>query len=323
MVLAPRRAYFSGCRIALLGLSAIILGGCSQTEAPVDRVPLIEKMRVVAAEVSVLRAKMDTEVAACMRSDGFPFFAKTARQHFESLEGFLSIGLGLSVEDAQARGYGPDARSTTSEAELRYFEGLSKAEQEAYTLAHMGTEDDMVDHTSLSGSQSSFAVDGCIGAAAKRVYGSIEAYVESMGLFDDFQFMRLEVLLRAEKDDSFRDALSDWSTCMTHAGYSFEAPTDARDAALETGKNISEAEHGPPTPKEISIASADARCRDKASLGRIFLQSAQREQQSIIAAKERLFLAWDELMSLVAAQGYTSVETDSKDLISADTSGGR
>lgn len=320
--LRPPRRDGSVLRIAFLALLAFIAAGCTRSTAPVDRVPINEQVRAVAAEVSALRAQMDTVIAACLRSEGFPYFPRTARQHFATLTGLYSIRVGISVEDARAKGYSPDPASATGEAEQKYFEGLSQAEQNAYALAHLGTERDMVEYTSPSGAQSSFAVGGCTGVAANHVYGGKQAYVDASGLFDELQFMAANILMRAEEDEAFREAMTKWSACMADAGYSFKTPTDARNAGLQTRKKLSEAEYGPPTPKEIAIASADARCQDEVSLREVFLQVALREQQSITDEKERLFLAWDELTRRVAASGNTSVKADSQDVLSAGADGG-
>jgi hypothetical protein len=306
----------TGPRIGLVALAAMLAGGCTGTDTPIDRVPINEQVRMVVAEVSVLNARMDKAVAACMRSQGFPFFARTARDHFDELTDTLSIRFGLSIEDAQSNGYGPGPRSGTTDEERRYFQRLSQRRQDAYTLAHLGTEEDLVPYSSPSGAQSSYPVGGCIRPAAEEVYGSVQAHVESMGLFDDLQYMTAAILVRAEGDEALQQALTEWSACMGGEGYSFESPAAARDSALESREAKHGGGYGSPTLKERAIALADARCQDKSSISGTFLRAAVDAQSSFIAENDQLFAAWDELMEQVAARGYPPVGREGRDLIS-------
>jgi hypothetical protein len=300
-----------GRSLALLAVLAVFAAGCSRSDAP-SLESIHEQMRVVTAQVSVLRAQMDGSMGSCLRSRGFPSFPKTAAQHFASLGALYSIRFDFSPE--AGAGYRRDAVPLpSSEEERGYFERLSQAEQDAYAVAQVGTPRDIVDHKSPSGAQSGIPLGGCTGIAAIAVFGSPKSYVEYMGLFDDLQFMSASVLARAETDKAFREALTDWSACMTDAGYSFKSPPQAGATAVETRQTIS----GPASPEEIGIATADARCQDEVSMRASFLGAAAQEERSIAGERERLFSAWDKLMARVVAQGYSSVEADGKDLISA------
>jgi hypothetical protein len=305
-------------RVALLGFVALSVTACSSTTTPVaDRVPISEQVLDVAAELAALRSQMDGAIAECLRAEGFPYFAKSTRHHFEALLDLFSLRvLTLSIESARADGYGSGGGSTlTTDEEYEYFNGLTDVESDAYALAHIGAEEDLVEHTTTSGARVGIPVGGCSATGASMVYGSTETYVEAEGIFYDLQFMLGEVLTRVEADEQVRSASADWSSCMTEAGYSFQAPADARDAALVTRAEISGEELGRATPEERAIASADAGCQDEVSLNEIYTNAAVQEQRSVTSDRDRLFLAWAELMQRVAAEGYADLEADSQELL--------
>ena len=315
----PRTALFALVVLLLLGACgpsgpAGDRGSRDRPAGPRDSVPMNPVVRGFVAEISVLNAQMDKAVAACMASKGFPFFAESAGAHFDTLIRNLSIRFGLSLRDAKGNGYGPERVSSRS-AEERYFQGLSRHEQDAYALAHLGTEDDLVPYSSRSGARSSYPVGGCIRPAAQQVFGGTGRYVMAMGLFDDLQYLNAAVLARANEDETVRKALNDWSDCMAVEGYSFETPGDARDKALETSASTTRNGSVVPRPKEIAIAIADARCQAAVFLSEIFVRAAVEVQRPLIAKNSWLFVEWDELLRQVASVGYPSVRKESRDLI--------
>jgi hypothetical protein len=305
-------------RLGLLGLVALSTAACNGTPAASsDRIPISEQVLDVAAELSALRAQMDTAIGSCMEEDGFPYFGQTMREHFDSLLDLLAIRvLSISVDEARVEGYGTAGQvSSTGAEKFQYFDNLSQAEQDAYSSAHIGREAERVQYTSPSGTQGAIPVGGCVGVGASTAYGSAELYVNAESIFTDLQFLGGEVLRRAEEKDAVRGALNDWSECMMAVGYSFEAPVDAREAAIHTREVLSDDVTGDVTPEEIAIATADARCQDDVSLNQTYSEAVVREQASIMTEKERLFLAWEELMQQVAAAGYRGVEKDSEQLL--------
>lgn len=326
MALAGRSAPTARFILSCLSM-LIILASCSDEEPTVvDRVPISDQVLTVAADLASLRAQLDAVTADCLSEQGFPYFGKTGREHFESLLDLFSLRvLMVSAEEARLEGYGaaPTGASAAITEAQGYFEGLTQAEQDAYSLAHLGTQAERAEYTSPSGNRGSLAVGGCVGVAAQSMYGSVDTYIEAEGIFEDLQFMGGEVLGRAEQRDDVQRAFGDWSDCMQAEGHDFDAPVQAREAALATRQRASDADVGTVTPDEISIAVADAGCQAAVSLNQSYSEAVLEEQQSLTNDRERLFLAWGELMQRVADEGYGDVRTDRDQLLpGASESGG-
>lgn len=285
-----------------MALLWLFLGGCRGQEltTDIDTVPIHEEMQSVAVDLSQLRAAVDEQVADCMAREGFASFPRTSEQHLRALDEVFSVNvLGLSPEVARVSGYGDAAPAGPDIGAVAYFESLTQPEHDAYTAAHVG--DETIEATSPSGAVLEIPAGGCVGQASVIVYGSSENYRDAEALFNDMQQLMGEVVARAETGEDFQSALGRWRSCMAAAGHTYASPVEARHHALRSRPASGEA-----PADEFALASADASCQEAASLRQALVGAAMRTQRDVVREKERLFLAWRELMARIPT---TSSET--------------
>lgn len=327
-------------------LSAVAAAACSASDSKVvaDTVPINDRIVGVAADLATLRARLDVAVEPCVTEQGFRYFPKTAQQHLQQLTELYSVRLlALSVEDAKARGYGKPESAAPSPDAVVYLNGLSQPETDAYLRVYSGDpQADTASFTTTSGSSITIPVGGCLARGAQQAFGTIENYVAAEATYYDLQDVVGAVNQRVEASREVVAALSKWASCMSDAGHTFANPSDAREAALaaqrppgaaaeDAGTNevavdaesrdpvattSTTAQNGTAAPTaDREIAVADAVCQERADLPQTFRSVALREQPKVAADRDRLFLAWNELMSKVAVGGYSEVESDSKRLL--------
>ena len=315
--------------------------GCSSDDKnthPPTSVPINDQVVEVAADLAALRAQMDAHQKECMAVQGFPFFADSAGVHLASLVELYSLGiLSLSVDDAEENGYtNTGSRLAASSDKYIYFESQTQAESDAYQAVLFGSE--RRDISTPSGARLGIPVGGCLGDAAKVVYGSIDSYASGEIVFNELQSLMGTISMEVQDTDEFKEAVAKWGLCMSDAGFDYDDPVAARDAALATrskAENLDESDTSTTagevaqddsqddaaaksTPKERRIAVADATCQAEVSLPQAFTQAALIEQARLTKERDRVFLSWDELMERVEREGYGGVASDSQGLLSAN-----
>lgn len=143
----------------------------------------------------------------------------------------------LSLETAQTDGY-RQLLSATENPELRVS---SDAALPGYAEALDPSDDSQ---------------PGCF----ERAYHEIFADDYGQTAVDMFRALEgLDITSVVEGTPEFGDLVTDWSTCMASDGFSFANPGEAVFQFVGPAAGPLDT---PPSPKEIQVAVADARCRE-------------------------------------------------------------
>lgn len=310
------------------------IASCSTRDQPAQpptSVPGRPEVLAVAAEISALRAQLDVHETSCMAAAGFPFFPMSAQEHYDSLVELYSLSMAsLSVDQARTTGYDSTERSPSgSDEAYDYYESRTEAESAAYQAVRFGAEDERRSYSSPLAGGIAMPVGGCIGEAARSVYGSIDSYVAAEGVFYELQGLTGTLSVEVANTDAYENGIDAWAGCMSKAGVPFDDPSKARDAALATRSTEATAttkagtDEGRPsrsTPGERRIAVADATCQEETDLPGIYSRVAAIEQARLTKKHEQVFLSWDELRRRIEREGYAGVTADA-DGLQAGTAG--
>lgn len=244
------------------------------------------------ASLQAREAKVQEAVRACMKTEGFDYIPTDAsNSHMK----FAIAGAGNagSAKDLRTKGYGittgfGDRPQQSGQADKDPNEairnGLSDADKTAYDRALYGSSavnrgsDDKGGagfHIQVSagsaggkdGPSSTNADDGCFGKAQRDTPGGPQKLGASL---HDLQ-------QRIDSDPRLVTANRDWAACMSTSGYSsWETPDKIPDYLIHKMQEVLGAGDGPINigeqdqaklgtlrDEELTIAKADADCRDK------------------------------------------------------------
>lgn len=246
---------------ALLTVSALTLSGCgggagadsTQGDAPVG--PISQRAAALGdqfdqASMSIVSAKLEDAVAACMKEQGFDYTPRTwdtsgltqstGVPAWDSLEFAKTYGYGITTwEDIPGVSKASDAPPSGDDAE---------STQPGYQDALWGPGYDPT-----AGGQPG----GCYGKALDETAG--KALVDSTVPRDVANLQQ-----QVDEDDRVVAALARWSDCMGGKGYDYKTPTEAQTSianrAYSSPDGLAGAQLTALRNEEISTAVADYGC---------------------------------------------------------------
>jgi hypothetical protein len=234
---------------AVLGV-AMLLTACSASAT--DSAPIPKP--VTARQAALLEWAENVLTSACMRRAGFSTWIpqRTAPQ----LPDFQYV-----VDDvvwARKHGYGLDViqqidRYRQTDPNRRYTMRLPPARRHEYVAALNGRAPTGLRVELPNGSTVSASDQSCTSQAARSLYGDLQAWFTSSRIS---RFLPRIVYGEVVKDERYRTALAEWSSCVRRLGLNYQTPEALRAAALK-----------PPSsrPKEIRYATIEAVCANQTS----------------------------------------------------------
>lgn len=198
------------------------------------------------------------DIYRCMASHGFhyikpPIGAKDVNPTMPT-----QLGYGISVSEAQSRGYGIKSHLDNGPAEIDQTAGLSAAQKQAWGVAFFGREDGPTVRVNLpGGGQVEENAEGCLAEARIKIYGSLEQQMRLQNLAGNLPLMARQ---RANADPTMKNLNAVWSKCMNGKGFTgLATPKDARDRAADFHHRLSPAAA---TQQETRLAVGDASCEE-------------------------------------------------------------
>ncbi|SDP84173.1 hypothetical protein SAMN04487905_11086 [Actinopolyspora xinjiangensis] len=250
----------TGAGVAVTLLFALVLAGCSGASGhrPAVRVgyPFDGVTRFSEAERRVLHDAEERLVAECMNSRGFDY--EPSERGGEESGADNPYGL-LTPERAADDGYGMTMRAVRNSSVGKDEARTKRSESPERDRALTGTEENRKTITTETGTELTFATDGCLHEARTEVYG--KSWDRA---FYTMQDLSNEVIRGVTGSAEFSEAQRRWSECMSSAGHEYET----LQGPLRTIREKLD-EQGPTEEiagLELSLAEQDARCQRRVEL---------------------------------------------------------
>jgi hypothetical protein len=288
-------------RALVAGAACAMLVGCGGSSSPRPTLSDAEVQAVLSGTTENADFLVRTEeelVARCMEVQGFKYYPNTqAMGAGGSPFGDPSLG----VEDARNDGYGlavarNEASRSGENLNAALAKSLPQAERDRYERTLFGDNSSSIS-VALGSQTVSTPTNGCISDARKMLYGDLEKWLR-------LDFVANNVLsdasLLVEADEPLIEAQKEWSACMSSAGYVFEAPRAAREAAAELYEQEQSLNTDSARSGEINIATADAKCRQDTKLAPILRAAQARAAAQTVSARQGDLLAAAEMRTEAA-----------------------
>lgn len=215
-----------------------------------------------AEEAAIDRAE-EVLVKKCMKDKGLPYWTsrvagaderKSGRYVNDDVAWARAYGLGRSFEKAVEKGRLEDRTA-------EYHETLPKQERIRYSLALIGSFDDVISVDTPSGGTYQTPRTGCLVDAGTQLYGEHKRWYRAKKTVTTTTPAYVPKVLG---DERLTTVLKPWSRCMSEAGYDYADPNALREGrdTLTKGMDDGEAEAA-----EIAAAVAEAKCAVRTSLG--------------------------------------------------------
>jgi hypothetical protein len=252
-----RNRFSASCLVASLMVATATVAGCSLTDSkpPADGEPSIGALlnidpKTFSRPLDPYRVSPENQRNAskaelvlayrCLRGFGFDGQPPTATGNPPARNAGL-FGI-VDEQMAQVRGYHPAAEPSDKERQARERELPPAA-----SAVMMGQG-----QSSYQGKP--VPEGGCIGEARRKIAeGGPD--IKEPRLADN---LAIEAYDRSKQDSRVLKVYAEWSVCMKQAGFEYTDPWKAlNDPAFVSSE---------PTQKEITVATADARCKRKTNL---------------------------------------------------------
>lgn len=250
----------AGTAIVLAALLTVAaLTACAQPadDPPTPSAAVLTALRTIARQPIELGVAEAHVIQRCLKSKGFdaPFPSPVVGS-------IANLPLPVDEQQAARRGYG-DAITRgidpTDDPLDRYARTLAPDRRARFEHAIDDRTATRVQFTTPGGWAVEAATIGCAAAARTAVYGSVENWLIAYYLPQDLNDHAANVYTHP----SVAAATVNYHHCMTERGLPFRHPQDAvQQASLEAATN----ETAQPSPREIRIATADARCQKASGL---------------------------------------------------------
>ncbi len=281
--------------LSLSALCAVVLTGCSSEPTIVNADAKLALLQVITFPPD-LDLAFETSMSECMNEAGFSYtISPSSAGSTLDLPNLLGAGgLWSSIDEARQNGYASSI--VTSFAPLPqevYYSSLGAEESARYDTAAFGDRSRTSRYVSPSGFEVTTPADGCFGHAIVAIYGSGEAYLELISLFND---TRMPIAGRNPVDfPGVREVLDAYGSCMNADGYDVGSLSET-EALARTWFEASRRADQPPSPREQELAVTDARCQ-----GEVDFREVLNEAYFSIAA-EWINSNQDKLLRLVDLQ---------------------
>ena len=256
--------------VAAVGLFSASCGGAPASSPATVKLTHAEIAVLTDSVSPVINAEVDNAyqvlVDRCMQAKGlayFPTFLTAADlSRPQQVPGVPGAAIGMAAREADGYGFysqavqaaaSPSGGQSAGQEET-YADSLTGPVGRRYRLTLDGPYSQRISVNLPGGGSVSIQTGGCLGAAARRLYGSVGNYVQattgSSLLYD-------ELYGAVVSDPRFSAVVARWSSCMTSHGFKYRTPDDLWNGL---GTRI----HQRPTPAardlEIKVAVADYRC---------------------------------------------------------------
>ncbi len=246
----------------LLGLCA---AGCQASggagQAAPDPRPFDGITYYTARERTVLHTAEETRVTACMRDRGFSYHPQPLApgSHIADANPYRL----LSPAQARTDGFGLTSSRLNAGTAAFVDHNAKAATVPGWQEALLGTDSHRTNVRLPDGQEFFYNSDSCVSHARAQLYGP--GYER---LYNTFQVLANQVIIKVEADARFRSAQGAWRTCMRAAGQSsraLEDPPQAIDTQLGRAGSDS-AKLRKVITDERRLAMVDASCQRKAGL---------------------------------------------------------
>lgn len=200
------------------------------------------------------------EIQWCLRSKGF-----NAPLPNPVVGSVANLPLPAEEQQAARHGYGDAITRGTDPTEDpldRYAQALSPVQRDRFDRVIDDLTAPRVRFTTPGGWAVGAAIFGCAAEARTAVYGSVENWLIAYYLPQDLNDDAANVYTHP----SVNAAAVTYHQCMTERGYPFHYPQHAFHHAQQTSVETTVDLTTQPSPQEIRIATADARCQKTSGL---------------------------------------------------------
>ncbi|MEU0954658.1 hypothetical protein ABZ353_20270 [Streptomyces niveus] len=242
---------------------AALTGACDAQARPAGSESTGEQRDLTRAEEVEIDRAEQVLVKKCMRDKGYPYWTvrvagvderKSDRYVNDDVAWAREYGLGRSFEDA--------AEKERREGRIaRYHEALPKKERISYSLALIGSLDDMISVRTPSGGTFETPRTGCLVDASTQLYGDHERWFHANKTVTSVTPVYVPKILR---DRRLTNVLKPWSRCMSESGYDYADPDGLRAGRDSLTKGMSD---GEAEDAEVEVAVAEAGCAARTGLG--------------------------------------------------------
>lgn len=249
------------------------------------------------AELSWAELKATSD---CMAEHGFRFPPYEVGLSSSTTQGPGDLGVFtgfLTIPEAQQYGYGrlvasmadPDAPDP-DQAQQQYLATLTQEDEQRYLKALEPATGSSARVTLPDGSIVGAANEGCFAEARRRVYGSVDQFLELVYLPQGISQFADEV----HDDDAVEEAGTAYLSCLAESGYSLGHVGEAEEIAAERFAT-NRTPTGSPSEEERAMAVADATCQERSRLHQAYDNALIRAGSSWVNDNEGQLLALADL----------------------------
>ncbi|SFT75199.1 hypothetical protein SAMN04487904_107132 [Actinopolyspora lacussalsi subsp. righensis] len=263
--------------VAVTLLCALVLAGCSGASGHRSAVrvgyPFDGVTRFGEAERRVLHDAEERLVAGCMNGRGFDYEPSEQNENESGADNPYGL---LSPERAADNGYGMTMRAVrNSSTDEKNENRKDRNDSPERNIALNGEKENRKTITTDTGTELTFATDGCLHEARTEVYG--ESWDRA---FYTMQDLSNEVIRGVTGSKEFSEDQRHWSECMSSAGHEYETLQGPlrtiREKLDERGPNKNIA------GLELSLAEQDARCQRRVGLAETVREVQRAEEAEVL-----------------------------------------
>ncbi|MFT3889119.1 MAG: hypothetical protein QM713_13275 [Arachnia sp.] len=306
----------SGGYLACATLSVWLLVGCAVAPTP-DKTPELTAAELASYESLARSKELATQVGVveeelirrCMVAKGNRWRVPYSPSNYV-YEPYKS----LEVAEAAEYGYStltltPEARLSDQESQL-FDDSLTDAEREKQYVDLAGGAKGPKEWIVMGEGKIEYPASGCRYETQQQLYGDVKAWHEVF-----FAVMQINAASQKAERSPEKGAIAKrWSKCVAEGSRNYQEPGDAILDGMEASTRHFTDEQGyeasnyeGPTPKEIEIAVADAKCRAETGYDATMRAATKKAIAQEAAAHE------GEILKLLEI--YTAAEGRARELL--------
>jgi hypothetical protein len=226
-------------------------------------------LRLEPVDVSILQFAEQSLAQQCMQSQGFEYWTVplATLQHANSTAQLAAQQSFPYDAASEGEGYMVIAPDPYVDQNSQYVAAMSPSESARYSTALFGPDDDQVEVAVMGGSVA-VGRTGCLAAARIALYGDLGQYAAGSFLTSNLE---LAAHSATSADEQVLAAMSEWSSCMSAAGWTVSSFGEARHRASQADNDVAS-----------RIAQSDSTCAAATNLIAIYRQVYDRELQQLV-----------------------------------------